>query len=285
MPRIRLSIVILCRNRRDHVLACLQSHQAQHRETEHEVIVVDNASSDGTSAALARTSPWVRQIVNDTDLDFAKGNNQGLAAARGDFVLFLNPDTRFLTPDIEKLLELMNERPEVGLLGCRLWNTDGTPQSSCASFPSLRRLALRSTLGRSSAAGRLCARVERLRPLLAHGWSPDHRCEVDWVLGAFMLARRGFMSELGGFDEDFAFYATDLDLCWKVRRAGFTVLYDPSYGIVHYGNPSWDAARVAAVRQAQSLFFRKRRGPAKALMLEAAYRLVPPDFFSHTKTA
>jgi len=200
------------------------------------------------------------------------GNNLGLVEARGEFVLFLNPDTRFLHSDMRALFTLLEGRPSLGLLGCRLRNPDMTAQPSCHAFPTLPRLVLRRSLGRTR-AGRIAAeKYALLRPYLLDGWSPDAECQVDWLLGAFMLGRREILTALGGFDESFYFYATDIELCWRVRAAGYQVMYSPSYEIIHYGNPNWSSERLDAVRAANLDFVRRYRGGRSSFLLGLAYR-------------
>lgn len=270
----RLSIIVFTRNSREHLLACLASYDAFH-DDEHEIIVVDNASGDGTAKEISRRHPRVRCLRFDEETSFSVGNNRGLAQASGDLVLFLNPDTEFLSADIESLLSEMEAKPEIGVLGCRLRNPDGSPQASCFSDPRLTRMVLDSA--RRWGAERVLPggfSPPLPRPGRQPG-SPDVACSVEWLLGAFLVVRREVAVSLGGFDEDFWFHGTDLELCWRARRAGLTVRYDPRYEIMHHGHPRWSRQRREAVRRAVQLFFDKHRGKLRATALAMAYRLVP----------
>lgn len=267
-----LSVVIFNRNSAAHLVACLKSHKQHRAGSDDEVILVDNASSDGSIAQASAVFPGLRVVANERDVGFAVGNNLGLAEARGQYVLFLNPDTRFLASDMSALFLLLEECPTLGLVGCRLRNPDMTPQPSCHAFPTLPRLVLRRSLGKTAVGREAGARSAGLRPYLLDGWSPDKACSVDWVLGAFMLGRRETLLALGGFDESFHFYATDVELCWRTWAAGYEVRYSPEYEIIHYGNPNWSRERLNAVRTANSQFVSTYRSRLSGRLLDLAYR-------------
>ena len=269
-----LTIVILNRNTSFHLAGCLESHKRCRADFGDEVILVDNASSDDSIDVSRSILPGIRVIANDKDVGFARGNNQGLLAARGQYVLFLNPDTQFMESDIGSLLEPFERCDNLGLLGCRLRNPDMTPQPSCHAFPTLPRLFLRRTLGRTMTGRKAAESLKLTRPYLSDGWSPNVECTVDWLLGAFMLGRREFLTALGGFDETFHFFAADLELCWRVRAAGYDVMYSPMYEIVHKGNPNWNPERLDAVRVANCHFVKKYRSKTSGLLLDLSYRLL-----------
>ena len=267
-----LSIIILNRNTADHLVACLRSLTAHRARRGDEVILVDNASSDGSVEKARAAYPGLRVVANAEDIGFARGNNQGLRMSRGRYVLFLNPDTRFLSAELEVLFALFRRHPRLGLLGCRLRNPDMSSQPSCHAFPTLPRLVLRKSLGRTGIAQTIVYKHPLFRRCLVDGWSPDSESRVDWILGAFMLGPREPLLGLGGFDESFSYYATDVELCWRIRAAGFQVWYSPAYEIIHYGNPNWTKERLAAVRDANCQFVSKYRGRLSGHLMGWAYR-------------
>lgn len=200
----------------------------------YEVLVVDNASSDGTTSMLERAFPQVRLIANDTNLGFAKANNQGITQSRGRYLLLLNPDTEVVGDALRHLLEYMRVHPRVGVLGPQLLNPDGTLQSSRRRFPTLSTAFIEST---------------PLQPFFAHSHAlgryycldqdPMLLQEVDWVVGACMMVRREAVLQAGMLDEAFFLYFDELDWCRRIKEAGWRVVYFPMAKVVHhYGRSS-----------------------------------------------
>ncbi len=229
-----LSILIVSWNVRALLLACLDAlPQAVGDEFSYEVIVVDNASTDGTVDAVRQTLPHVRIIANKENRGFTGGNNQALAAARGRYLLFLNPDTRPLPGSIAELIRYLEAHPQVGIVGPRLWYGDGRPQPNRRRFPTLLTLFTESTI------------IEHYLPRLPifarfkMADRPDDRVqEVDWLVGAAMLARREVYEQIGPLDEGFFMYSEELDWCRRARAAGWRVVYDPAAEIIHYEGQS-----------------------------------------------
>jgi GT2 family glycosyltransferase len=225
-----------------------------------ELVVVDNGSKDETVARLRASAPTARLVVNAANRGFAAAANQGLVASRRDFVLFLNPDT-FVTPNaVPCVLEFVAGNPSVGVAGCRTLNSDGTPQPTVDRFHSVRGLLAEAWHGgRARGAPR--------------GDSPAASGIVDWVYGSFLLGRRVALDAVGGFDEAYEMYGEDLDLCHRLRAAGWATGYCADATVVHHGNRSgarrYGPARDAAVLCGTLRFFRRRRGRAS----ELAFRL------------
>jgi GT2 family glycosyltransferase len=197
-----------------------------------EVLVVDNASTDDSLADLERAvgdDPRVRVLRNDSNRGFAVGVNQGLAVSRGPFVLLLNPDAVVEPDTIERMLESMREHPDAGLAGGLLLNPDGTEQSGARrSFPSLGRSFVRAFgLWRLGARGRNHDFVHAGDPL------PPGPVDVDAISGAFMLARRPALEQVGPMDEAYTLHCEDLDWCARFRQAGWRVLFVPHVTVVH----------------------------------------------------
>lgn len=205
-----------------------------------EVIVVDNASTDGTPAMVRTEFPQVHLIASSTNLGFTRGNNRGIARAGGDMILLLNPDTEVIGNALERMVAYLQAHPAVGLVGPRLLNPDGTPQSSRRRFPTLPVLFLESTWCEGLAPA---ATLDRY---MVRDRADTLAQEVDWVTGAAMLVRREVIEQVGPLDEGFFMYSEELDWCHRIRDAGWSIAYTPDAEIVHYGGKS--SEQVAPAR-------------------------------------
>jgi len=246
-----VSVIIVNYNTTVLMERCLASLRSNGDGISKEIIVVDNHSSDGGPMTITERHHGVAVIENERNVGFSKACNQGLRLATGDYVLFLNPDTTVQERTIEQCVTFMHANENVGLMGCKLLNVDGSLQPSCADFPYLRKLFLDHIL-----RWKCFSDAIRANCLLRH-WSHDRIRDVDWFLGAFMLARRPHIDRLKGFDEDYFLYGEDLDLCYRVKRAGWRVVFFPDAEVVHVGNPIWDHERKALVHKALLTFYRK----------------------------
>lgn len=227
-----------------------------------ELIVVDNASSDESRAMLEREFPEVQVIANDTNVGFTRANNQGLRAARGRAVLFLNPDTELIGDALRTMMRYLEDHPDVGVVGPQLRYSDGRVQSSRRRFPTLATAFLESTLLQQWWPDNAVARRYYLadRP-------DDQEQDVDWVMGACFLVRRQTIDQVGGFDERFFMYSEELDWCRRARAAGWRVVYLPTAQVVHHEGKSSEqavAARHIHFNTSKVLYFRKYHGRAAA---------------------
>ena len=232
-----------------------------------EVIVVDNASTDDSVSMLAEAFPWVQVIANRQNLGFTKANNQGLAASRGRYVLFLNPDTEAAPQAVSQMLAYAEAHPDVGVLGPQLRYGDGSVQSSRRRFPTLATFFLESTvLQRPWPRNRVLDRYFVLD-------KPDDAIsQVDWVVGACMLVRRAVLDAIGGFDEGFFMYSEELDLCHRAVDAGWQVVYFPQAVVTHYEGKSSEqvvAARHIRFHTSRVRYVRKYHGAAAATAVRA----------------
>ncbi len=234
----KLSIIIVSYNTRDMTLACLRSVYDQTRDTAFEILVVDNASTDGSADAIAAEFPQVRLWARDDNLGFAGGNNFAAQHATGDWLLLLNPDTVVLDGAIDKLVAFAEQRqaadPAYGIFGGRTLFADGTLNAtSCWAKPTLWSLFCLAS-GLSAVFRRApWAFSEELR-----GWARDTVREVDIVTGCFLLLRSGLWGQLRGFDLSFFMYGEEADLCLRARRLGARGVICPDATIVHYGGAS-----------------------------------------------
>lgn len=281
--KIKLSVIIVSWNVVDYLRACLDSLLAQpglryDAEGGHyllngaslEIIVVDNDSVDGTMATLHRDYPHVRAIASGANLGFTGGNNLGIEQAGGEYLLLLNPDTE-LPPkgrgqgSLQTMLDYMEDHPQVGLLGPRLVYGDGSPQPSCRRFPTLMMACCESTLVEQWWPGNRWARRYRMADC-----SPDETRAVDWVTGACMLLRRQALDRVGLFDRGYFMYSEELDLCRRLVKAGWRVIYLGRSLVVHHEAKS--SGQVVAKRQiyfnrSKIRYFAKHHGRPQALAL------------------
>lgn len=253
-----LSIIIVNWNGDPYLRGCLESLYARGLAGGTEVLVVDNGSEDGSPELVQRSFPQVTLVETGANLGFARAANLGWRRARGEYVLFLNPDTLILEGTLDQALTYLRSRPAVGVLGVKLLNPDGSLQVSCWNFLSLTTLMLDNLLRVPLVPRPLAGRY------LYRFWDHGETREVDWIFGAFLLFRRHVLEEVGGFDEDYFMYGEDMDLCYRVRQRGYDVVYYPAAAIVHYGNRSgekgWAGGREAEVVRTELTFLRKHCG-------------------------
>ncbi len=231
-----------------------------------QVVVVDNASTDGTVEMLQREFPWVEVIASPQNLGFTAGNNLGLSRAQGRFLFLLNPDTRFAVVEgidpLQTLLDYLRQHPEVGLAGPRLVYADGRLQPSRRRFPNLAMALMESTLLEEWFPHNRWARAYRMEDTPLDG--PHY---VDWVTGAAMLVRREAWQEVGPLDEAFFMYSEELDWCRRFRQKGWEIAYVPQAVITHYEGRSSEqvlAARHIHFETSKILYFYKYYGPLQA---------------------
>lgn len=228
-----LSIIIVNWNVRVLLTKCLNSIFSCPKGREFEVIIIDNASEDGSIEMITQQFPQVRLILNKSNKGFAKANNQGLREMRGEFALLLNPDTIVGEEAIDKMVEFMKENDDVGILGPKIINPDGSLQASAFSYPTLIDdiiLGFRSNL---FFTGKF---ISHYHSRLYH--LPDHPFRVDWVSGACLMIRKKTIEDIGLLDERLFLFAEDLDWCLRAKNGGWKVIYFPRACIVHYGGQS-----------------------------------------------
>jgi len=238
-----VDVVVVSYHCRELLRQCLLSIRGHQPSFPLKVVVVDNGSTDGTIEMLREQFEWVEVEASNENLGFSKANNRAIRRGTGQYVLALNPDTRFVDDGLEKLIGLMGARQDIGICGCRLVQEDGTfDHAAKRAFPTpLGALAHFTGLGRSSDAPRQLAQYR----------APDVESGVvDAVNGAFMLMRRSALEEVGLFDEGFWMYMEDLDLCYRFKQAGWTVWYEPSVTVVHAKGGTSGKYRKARVNYA-----------------------------------
>lgn len=250
-----LSIVVVSYNTREMTLACLRSVFDQAQSLDFEVIVVDNASGDGSAEAIDDAfSDRVHLIRSNCNLGFASANNLAAENARGHFLLLLNPDTVVLDHAVDRLLAFAHGHPDAGIWGGRTLFPDGTLNpGSCWS-----RQSLWSLLTQLSGLSALLRRTTACNPEGIGAWNREGIREVDIVSGCFLLIRRALWEGLGGFRKDFFMYGEDADLCLRAKNAGVRSLVTGEATIIHYGGASAtvQADKIVRLLEAKMLLLR-----------------------------
>ncbi|MBN1220211.1 MAG: glycosyltransferase family 2 protein [Anaerolineae bacterium] len=263
-----LSIVIVNWNVKNLLRHCLQSlfdASRSNSELTTEIIVVDNASTDGSSQMLRDEFPQVQLIASDENLGYAWGNNTATAAATGRYLFILNPDTVVQPDTLNRLVNYMDARPEVGGLAPQLRWPDGTVQSSRRRFPTLGSLFWESTLLEQWFPDNRYARHYHLADT-----SPHQPQKVDWAVGAALLIRRKAWEQVGPLDEDFFMYFEETDWCRRAARAGWEIHYLPDAQVIHYEGKSSGqvvAARALRFQRSKLRYARKYFGKGWATAL------------------
>lgn len=226
-----LSIIIVNTNTRDWLEGCLDALREQDTFSDLEVVVVENASSDGSADMLAADYPWARVVPLAETVGFGEANNAGARICTAPWLVLLNQDTVVHEGALADFLAVLKEHPEVGVAGGKIFDGDGELERSTGSYPTLTSLVL-------DTAQRM---LPPLRPLaglrsVQHWKAYDRTREVGWVTGAYLWIRRDLFESLGGFDENIFMYCDDIDLCYRARLAGHPTWYFPRGPITHYRN-------------------------------------------------
>lgn len=225
---MEVSVVIVSYNSRAVLDPCLQSLKKQNVFDDTEVIVVDNASSDGSPTMVRERHPWVKLIAGRKNVGFSRGVNIGIREARGEYFLILNPDTVVRPDSIERLLEFMKRTPSAGIVGPKLVYNDGTLQYSCRRFYTWKVLVLRRTI-----LGKILKNSAAVADHMMLDFDHESTREVDWILGACLLVRRRAVESVGLLDERFFLYFEDVDWCYRMRQKGWKVFYHPEAVVTH----------------------------------------------------
>ncbi len=229
-----LSVVTVSYNTRELVRGCLASVFSTLGSTlRFEVIVVDNASSDGSVAMIRGSFPEVRVLANSENVGFAAGSNQGIRESSGRYVILLNPDTMATDGALVEMVRLMEERSEVGAVGPSLLFADGSFQHSAFTFPTLPMIFLDFfPLNHRLLDSRLNGRYPRA------WYSQGEPFPIDHPLGAALMVRRSVVEEVGSLDEGFFMYCEEIDWCMRIKRADWQILCCPAAKIVHHAGQS-----------------------------------------------
>lgn len=252
-PAVDVSVVVVTHNGRERALSTISSVRAAMGPVTSEWFIVDCGSTDGTPDEIARLCPDVR-VLRRANLGFAAGNNVALTLAQGRYVLLLNPDVTIAHGTVATLVDALDERSEVGVAGVAQRSPEGHPLASTGHFPSITR--------QFSEALRL-TRLPYLGGLQEMDHDTDHRGRersVDWLVGAFLFARRTAVEEVGLLDERFFLYSEEKDWCLRFHGAGWDVRHLPVMEIVHHMGGYERPGLLAQLAYSKLLFARKHFG-------------------------
>jgi GT2 family glycosyltransferase len=256
---VDLSVVIVSFNARDYLWHCLSSLYAHTEGIAHEVIVVDNASWDGSAQMVESGFRQAILVRCPANVGFAAACNRGIGQAKGEFILLLNPDTEIADNAFAPMVAYCRQQPQVGILGPKLLNSDGSLQFSCRRFPS----HLTGLFNRQSILTRLFPRNRLSAGYLMSDWDHNRTVEVDWLSGACMLLRRRMLDDIGPLDEGFFMYIEDVDICYRAHQGGYRVVYFPQAVVTHHIGRSSDALPNKSILQwhrSMWRYYRKHMG-------------------------
>lgn len=257
----RLGAVVVNYNAGSHLVDCVRSIRAEGID---DVVVVDNCSEDSSLKVLAADDPSVHLVMSDANRGYGAGINRGVASVATEIVIVCNPDVKLQPGTARALLGALDEDPGAAIAGPRLLEEDGSLYPSAREFPSLLDAAGHGFVGLFAPRNRFSRRYKML------DWDHGERREVDWVSGACFAARRCALVSLGGVDEAYFMYLEDVDICFRARRAGWRVLYEPTAVVVHYQGVSTDRHPyrmiVAHHRSALRYASRTETGPRRLLL-------------------
>jgi len=269
-----LSIIIVNWNSAIYLNTCIRTILESTRGLNYEIIVVDNASYDGSEAVARQHGDSVRFVQSDENLGFGRANNLGYHRSRGNALLFLNPDTEILADALGKMYETLLSNEYIGALGCRVLNTDGSIQTSCIqAFPTIINQLLDAE----------CIR-NRFPKSMLWGMGPlyeasDRPLEVEAIAGSCLMVRRDIFEKAGLFSEEYFMFAEDLDLCYKMRKHGYRNYYYGGASVVHHGGGSTKSTgkgsfSAVLMRESVKKFLQKFHGETYSILYVLTMQLV-----------
>lgn len=267
MKMIELSIIVVSYNVSELLTACLISIQKTCGIVDYEIIVTDNASSDGSVSTVKKEFPSVRLVENHENLGFARANNQAFEICTGKYVLLLNPDTIVGPGSIKNVLDFMKQTPDCGLAGCRQVGSDGKPQWSIRSFHTLfGNLLWAFGLDRLFRNEHKESTYYRVKPF-----------QIGYPTGAFMMVRREALNGMQLFNENFFMYSEEPDLAMRLKRSGWLSYFVPSAEIIHYEGQSTknkSEEMFLQLHRSHLLFYKLYYSKPYAIMLQLTWGLV-----------
>ena len=267
---MKLSIIIVSWNVRTDLINCLSSVYANQPSSPFEVIVIDNASSDGSIEEIRKQFPQITCIANDKNFGFAGANNQGIELAKGEYMLFLNPDTIVHPGSLDYLITFMDTNKDAGACGPKLLNSDGSIQPSVRRFPSFRGVLHRFTLLRHFYVFK-----NNYSSWMMKDFDHQSQLSVDQLMAAALLVRKSIVDKIGGFDARFFMYYEEVDLCYRIKQDGWQIVFLPQVAITHLGGRSSrqipNAKRIMMLASVLK-FFRKHRGTAVSFFFDCIFK-------------
>jgi len=264
-----LSIIIVNWNSKVFLANCISSIISNKKHIDYEIIVIDSGSFDGSCEMIKQLYPEIRFIQSDRNLGFAKSNNIAFMESHGSNILFLNPDTEIESGALHLLIKNLDSIPNAGAVGASLFNSDGSVQSTCIrAFPTILNQILDAELLKKKFP------FSKLWGMAALYNRPIKPVKVDAVSGACLMVKRSAFEEVGMFSTDYFMYSEDIDLCFKLKAAGWGTYYIPDAIVTHHGGGSSRKSGVSVFSDVMMLesrlrFFRKTRSHLYACL----YRL------------
>jgi GT2 family glycosyltransferase len=263
----RMAVAVISYNTRDLLRGVIDSALADGAST---IIVADNGSSDGSVDMIRAEYPMVRVVVNHSNPGYGVASNEAIALTESQYVLLLNSDVVFRPGTLKALTDYLDEHPRAGIVGPRLTNADGTLQRSCHEFPR----PFVSLLEHSWVGAVVCS-IPVLRRRYLRTWTHDHARPVPWVVGAALAIRKEPFARVGGFDPSFFMYFEEVDLAYRMMRAGWETHFAPVAEITHFGGASTQQMRTAMFGQyyrAALQFYDRHRSQSATARAERAFR-------------
>ena len=224
-----VSIILVNWNTRDLLKECISSIFAQ-TKSNFEIFVVDNASDDESALMVRNYFPTVKLIENSQNLGFAAATNQAINVCQGKYIFLLNPDTKILDHAIDKLIAILNQNDQVGLVACKLLNRDFSVQTNVGKFYSFW-----NTLFTNPVISKFSNPIKLISNKQISSSNHVSDQEIDWARSSALMIRKKAMDQAGYFDEQFYIYGEELDLCWRLKHFGWKLLFHPNAEILHYG--------------------------------------------------
>ena len=263
--QVDLSVIIVCHNDREFLLPCLEGVFSSRGNITWEVIVVDGASTDGAAHKVRELYPDVRMIEMEENLGYPRGNNIGMCSARGEYLLFLNPDTLIQSYTLQALIAAAQDHPEAGAIGCKILNPDGTLQPSCWHFETLWQVIVTSFWLYKIP---LWKHISDTGP--RHQFDYNKEQKPDIVHGSCLMVRSDLMQEVGGFDTRCFAYKEEADLCHRLAKLGYRSHYTPATSIIHYGAQSTSNYKTwffIQLHKSSIFYFQKHYGKGTAALV------------------
>jgi GT2 family glycosyltransferase len=264
-----LSIIIVTHNSETYISNCLRSVEKAAQGLEHEILVIDNNSTDHTKALVKEFKTSFVLVENSENYGFARAINMGLARSSGEYSLILNPDIVIKSDSLKPMIDFMRNNPTAGVCGCKLLNTDGSLKYSMGSFPTLFSILCRIVLPRRMRKYRL--------------WGYDKLTECDWVTGAFVLVRNSLVRQVGYLDENYFLHYEDVDYCLQARNKGWKTYYHPGIAAYHF-NPHAMVNKSPLIeeeiRRSRLYFFDKNVSKTSGFILSLLTRFVEERLYN-----
>ncbi|MHC4593976.1 MAG: glycosyltransferase family 2 protein [Planctomycetota bacterium] len=255
---VDVSIIIVNWNTRELLQGCLRSIREQTRDINYEIIVVDNASTDGSVEIVKKNFPKVMLVENSSNLGFARASNIGIRSSKGRYICLINSDVIVLDDCIKNLMSFMDEHPGTGMAGPRILNPDRTLQPSCRHFPTIW-----NNLCQALTLNHLFPRTRFFSGPFMKYWAHDEVRKVEVVTGCFWMVRCEAVDEVGSLDKDFFIYGEDIDWCKRFHEAGWDVIFYPKAEAIHVGAASSNNAPIRfylEMQKADLKYWRKHHG-------------------------